>query len=260
DLNNAIQGVIAQQANTSIHKNAGGRLIYTAAAGESPVDANGLIPKNIITTPNGGQYEVVLPDGTHVTLNAASSLTYPVAFTGHERTVTLTGEAYFEVAHNKAMPFKVNSGVQTVTVLGTHFNVNAYPDEVAMKTTLLQGSVQVAVNGKEELIVPGQQMVVQPQSGSLSKLTVNTDKEIAWKNGVFSFDGDDLKSIMRQVSRWYDVEVTYNGSFPDEKFFGEISRNSSLANVLKIMELNNVHFDISGRRIKVSYSASKTQN
>lgn len=259
DLTKVVNGVIAQQANISIHKNANNMLVYSGGANNQAVDAAGNVPKNIISTPKGGQYQVVLPDGTNVTLNAASSLTYPVAFAGHERVVELKGEAYFEVAKNKAMPFKVKSGMQTVTVLGTHFNVNAYYDESSIKTTLLEGSVEVTAGDNKEFIVPGQQVVAQP-SGSLYKQAANTDKEVAWKNGVFSFDGDDVKIIMRQVSRWYDVSVVYSGDFPNDKFYGEIARTSSLTDVLKIMELNNIHFDINGRRITVSYSAPKTQN
>lgn len=258
DLTKAGNGVIAQQANISIHKNANNMLVYTVGANNQAVDAAGNIQKNIISTPKGGQYQVVLPDGTNVTLNAASSLTYPVTFAGHERVVELNGEAYFEVSKNKAMPFKVKSGIQTVTVLGTHFNVDAYYDESSIKTTLLEGSVEVTAGENKELITPGQQVVAQ-QPGTLYKRTANTDKEVAWKNGVFSFDGDDVKTIMRQVSRWYDVNVVYSGDFPNEKFYGEIARTSSLADVLKIMEINNIHFDISGRSITVSYLPKTTQ-
>lgn len=251
DLNSTATGVIAQQANISIHKNSNGLLVYTIGDRNT---ATGLTSSahNTISTPMGGQYEVVLPDGTHVTLNAASSLTYPVAFTGSERTVDMIGEAYFEVAKDKARPFRVRSGIQTVTVLGTHFNINAYTDEAVIKTTLLEGSVEVTAGGNKGLIAPGQQTIVQPKSGTLYEQIVNTDKEVAWKNGVFSFDGDDLKTIMRQVSRWYNVDIAYTGNLTKEQFYGEISRSSKLADVLKIMELNNVHFDIDGRKITVS--------
>lgn len=244
DLTTAGNGLIAQQAGISIHKNAKGLLVYTIA---SP--AAGSAGENTISTPRGGQYEVVLPDGTKVMLNAASSLTYPVVFAA-ERKVTLTGEAYFEVAKDKAHPFKVSSAGQTVTVLGTHFNINAYADEASIKTTLLEGSVEVAAGGFKERIVPGEQAMMQ--GADLSKRTVDVDKEVAWKNGLFAFDGDDLKTILRQVARWYNVEIVYVGGISTEKFYGEIPRASKLADVLKILELNNVHFTIEGRSLLVS--------
>jgi ferric-dicitrate binding protein FerR (iron transport regulator) len=257
NLDSAVNGIIAHQANVSIHKNSNGLLVYTIGSSSNPTAAATVAAQNTISTPMGGQYEVVLPDGTHVTLNSASSLTYPVAFTGHERDVELKGEAYFEVAKDKTRPFRVSSGIQTVTVLGTHFNINAYSDEATIKTTLLEGSVEVAAAGNKGLIVPGQQMVVQPQAGTLYKRNVNTDKEVAWKNGFFSFDGDDLKAVMRQVARWYNVDVAYSGNLANDQFYGEIPRSSKLADVLKIMEINNVHFDIDGRRITVSYTSKK---
>lgn len=244
DLTAVGNGLIAQQAGVSIQKNAKGLLVYTIA---SPTA--GSVGDNTISTPLGGQYEVVLPDGTKVMLNAASSLTYPLVF-GAERKVTLTGEAYFEVAKDKAHPFKVSSAGQTVTVLGTHFNINAYADEASVKTTLLEGSVEVAGGAVKERIVPGEQAMMQ--GTDLSKRTVDVDKEVAWKNGLFAFDGDDLKTILRQVARWYNVEIVYDGAVSTEKFYGEIPRESKLADVLKILELNNVHFTIEGRRLLVS--------
>lgn len=251
DLSAAGNGVIAKQSGITIHKNAKGLLVYTVSATQAAATG-----ENMISTPRGGQYEVILPDGTHVMLNAASSLTYPVIFSGSNRLVKLTGEAYFEVAKDKAHPFKVSSGTQTVTVLGTHFNINAYGDEAAVKTTLLEGSVAVAAGVAETRIVPGQQAILAA-NGQLSKKDVDPDKEVAWKNGLFSFDGDDLKTIMRQVSRWYNVDITYSGTLPNEKFYGEITRSSKLADVLRIMELNNIHFDIDGRNLTVSYAPAK---
>jgi transmembrane sensor len=244
DLTAARNGLIARQAGISIHKNAKGLLVYTIAA---PVA--GAAGENTISTPRGGQYEVVLPDGTRVILNAASSLTYPVVF-GAERKVTLTGEAYFEVAKDKAHPFKVSSAGQMVTVLGTHFNINAYSDEAATRTTLLEGSVEVSDGADKERIVPGEQAL--KQGDALIKHVVDVDKEVAWKNGLFAFNGDDLQTILRQISRWYNIEVMYVGPVTNEKFFGEIPRASKLDAVLKILELNNVHFTIEGRRLKVS--------
>ena len=203
---------------------------------------------------------MVLSDGTKVWLNAMSSLRYPATFRGRERNVELTGEAYFEVAKNKEMPFRVKSGIQTVRVLGTHFNVNAYADEADIKTTLLEGSVEVSAAANKQLIAPGQQSVFEMQKGALYKLNIDADKEIAWKNGVFQFDGDDIKTIMRQVSRWYNIDVAYSGEIPAVKFFGGISRGSKLSDVLKILELNEMHFERRGSSILVSYAPHQKQN
>jgi transmembrane sensor len=243
-LTTAGNGLIARQAGISIHKNAKGLLVYTVAA--PSVESAG---ENTISTPRGGQYEVILPDGTRVMLNATSSLTYPVIFAA-ERKVTLTGEAYFEVAKDKAHPFKVNTAGQTVTVLGTHFNINAYNDEAAVRTTLLEGSVEITDGDAKERIVPGEQGL--KLGDVLIKRSVDVDKEVAWKNGLFSFNGDNLQTILRQVSRWYNVEIAYEGKITNEKFYGEIPRVSKLEAVLKILELNNVHFTIEGRRLLVS--------
>jgi transmembrane sensor len=254
-LDDARNGKIANQSNISITKTNGNQLVYAIAPGNS-VANNGQQAyqlQNTISTPNGGQYALILPDGTKVMLNAASSLTYPAAFRGKERVVQLNGEAYFEVAKNKDMPFIVKSGSQTVEVLGTHFNINAYRDEASIKTTLLEGSVRVSAGANSTLIVPGQQASTrESNAGEISKYTVDVDKETAWKDGLFSFQNEDLKSIMRQVARWYDVKVVYAGNLPNEKFIGEISRTSNLSDVFKILELNNFHFDVEGKTVTVS--------
>lgn len=177
---------------------------------------------------------MILPDGTKVWLNAASSLSYPASFHGEERLVTLNGEAYFEVARNPDMPFKVKSDLQTIEVLGTHFNVNAYADESALQTTLLEGSVKIVSGKNSGIIVPGEKAVINRNgNGTIITRKANLDKETAWKNGVFSFDNDDIKSVMRQVCRWYDINVVYADNLPSEKYFGEIPRNSNLAGYLK---------------------------
>jgi len=165
----------------------------------------------------------------------------------------LDGEAYFEVAKNKAMPFRVKSGMQTVEVLGTHFNINAYQDESAIKTTLLEGSVKISSGSGEALIVPGQQAVVN-RTGvhGVLKMAANVEKETAWKNGLFSFQGDDIKTIMRQVARWYNVTIAYDDNITSEKFNGEISRTSNLADVFKILELNDVKLSVNGNTVTVS--------
>jgi len=250
-LDDAMKGEIAKQAGVTITKTADGQLVYHAAAGDS---SQGKSVENTISTPRGGQYKVILPDGTAVWLNAASSITYPTQFKSTERVVSLTGEAYFEVTKNKQAPFKVKSALQTIEVLGTHFNINAYADEAVVATTLLEGSVKVTSASASALISPGEQALIsRVGEGSIAKRQVNTDKEVAWKNGVFSFEGEDIRSIMRQVGRWYDIEVAYAGNIPQEKYFGEISRSSSLADVFKILELNNLRFNVEGKTVTVAY-------
>ena len=254
-LDSAHNGQIAKQSNINITKTAGNQIVYASAANNAGANGQQLAYQlqNTISTPNGGQYQLVLPDGTKVMLNAATSLTYPAEFHGNERVVHLSGEAYFEVAKNKKMPFRVIAGAQTVEVLGTHFNINAYRDEAAVKTTLLEGSVKVSSGANSALIVPGEQAVTSVNGGdNIFKHTVDVDKETAWKNGLFSFQNDDLKAVMRQVARWYDVNVVYAASLPREKFIGEISRTSNLSDVIKILELNDVHFDVQGKTITVS--------
>lgn len=266
-LDGAANGEIAKQPGIRISKTADGQIVYTVVA-EEGVQNNTAF--NTISTPKGGQYQVVLPDGTRVWLNSASSLKYPAAFSGNRRLVELNGEAYFEVAKvfinnepnatntAKRQSFIVKTDKQEVEVLGTHFNISAYDDEPVLKTTLLEGSVKVSYENSSNIIIPGQQVKVY-RSGAEPHIinNINIDKEIAWKNGIFSFENDDLKTIMRQISRWYNLNVVYSGSLPDEKFYGEISRNSNLSEVFKILELNNVQFEIEGKTVTVS---SNSQN
>lgn len=250
-LDTASNGQIAKQQGISVTKTETGQLVYLVS---DKSDKDVTPANNTITTPKGGNYQIILPDGSNVTLNAASSLTFPTSFKGTEREVILDGEAYFEVTRNAKMPFKVKSGQQIIEVLGTHFDVNAYADEPALKTTLLEGSVKVTVGQATALIKPGQQTIVN--NTDLRKIIVSNadlEKEMAWKNGVFSFENDDLKSIMRQIARWYDVDVIYDGEFPDDKFFGGIPRNSKLSAVAKILKLNNILLKIDGKTIRVSY-------
>ncbi|MEJ7558352.1 MAG: FecR domain-containing protein [Pedobacter sp.] len=250
-LDTAGTGEIASESGITVTKTKDGQLVYTVA---NVSGDDGGIVSNTITTPNGGNYQVILPDGTDVILNAASSLTFPTSFKGAERAVTLDGEAYFEVTKNEAFPFKVESGKQTVEVLGTHFNINAYHDEPIVKTTLLEGSVKVHSGTAHALIKPGQQtLVTWTDVNHINTREADLDKEMAWKNGAFSFDNDDLKSVMRQIARWYDAEVIYEGEFPNDTFIGGISRNSKLSQVAQILALNNINLKIIGKTIRVSY-------
>lgn len=245
-LDTAQNGELARQGNTQVIKMDNGQLAYNS--GNS--SATQLL-YNTLTTPTGGQYKLVLPDGTEVWLNAASSISYPTAFAGTERNVTLAGEAYFEVAKNATMPFKVQVNEMKVEVLGTHFNINAYNDEPDIKTTLLEGSVKLSNDNTNRLLQPGQQGRLN-KSGAIAILeNANTEEAVAWKNGVFQFDDADIKTVMRQIARWYDVEVEFKGNINAGKFVGAIPRNSNISEVFKILELSNVHFKLEGKKIIV---------
>ncbi len=249
NLNDAVNGQLATQSGMRISKTANGQLVYEVAKDGLPV--SGKAQYNTIEVPVGGQWQAILADGSHVWLNALSSITFPTAFTGKERRVEIKGEAYFEIAHNKAMPFRVSSLGQTVEVLGTHFNVMAYADEKVIKTTLLEGSVKIFKGGKTQLLKPGEQAQV---SDHAIKVTGDVDMEdvVAWKNGYFKF-ADNLESTMNKIARWYNVEVVYEGR-PDNSltFGGEVSRTRNIRDVLNIMEYTGkVHFKIEGRRILV---------
>ncbi len=248
-------GAIANQGQTQIIKLQDGQILYKAA-GDKTTD----ILYNTMRTPRGGQYQLVLPDGTRVWLNAASSIRYPTAFTGNERKVTITGEAYFEVAkaidpakHGGRLPFIVEKDQMRIEVLGTHFNVNTYEDERDIKVTLLEGSVRVLAKGKESQginIQPGQQAVLSDEALSM-KSDIDLEGVMAWKNGLFDFKQADIKTIMRQIGRWYDLDVQYEGNIPSREFSGKITRNTNLSNVLRILEQSNIHFSLRDNKIIV---------
>ena len=244
ELNSAGSGEIATQPGISIRKTSNGQLTYTIHGQLNNRDAVPAI--NAISTPVGGQYQLILPDGSKVWLNAGSSLRYPTFFAGAERLVELAGEAYFEIAPDKKMPFLVKSRTQTVRVLGTHFNVNAYDDEPGVKTTLLEGSVQV----NSQRLVPGQQAYFNEKGIAVKE--VDVEAEIAWKNGEFVFNGEDLQTIMRMVARWYSIEVVYEGPPGDLRYGGEVSRSKNLSDILKMLEATgDVKFKVEGRRVTV---------
>lgn len=244
-LDSASNGNIATQGNVNVIKLNDGRLAYDAQGEEAQV------VYNTISTPRGGQYQVVLADGTKVWLNAASTLKFPSAFTQNERRVTLTGEGYFEVAQT-GKPFFVDVEDMEVKVLGTHFNVNAYVDEGVIKTTLLEGKVEVTAAGEKAVLKPGQQAQLEPGMPILQiKTNVDVDEVTAWKNGLFYFRDADLPSVMKQLTKWYDVDVLYSGKIHERNFEGKMQRSLSLAQVLKILSKNNVNFEIVGRKIIV---------
>lgn len=206
---------------------------------------------NTLSTPTGGQYNIVLADGTKVFLNAVSSIKYPTQFNGDQRVVELEGEAYFEVAKNKNKPFIVKSDNQTIEVLGTHFNVHAYDNESVVKTTLLEGSVAVTAKNQKAILKPGQQSNISNGSSKIAVKEVDTEAAIAWKNGRFKFDNADLKSVMKQLERWYGIKVEYRGDVSDVRFNGGTFRNKNLSEVLKVLELSNIKFKVEGKTIIV---------
>ncbi|MBX3252560.1 MAG: FecR domain-containing protein [Chitinophagaceae bacterium] len=252
-LDSTGEGTLTQQGNTKIIKLDHGQLTYS-----SPDDKPGKVLYNTISTPRGGQYQIVLSDGSKVWLNAASSLHFPVSFTGEKREVTLSGEGYFEVVHNENQPFVVLVKGIEVQVLGTHFNVNAYNDEGAIKTTLLEGLVRIN-NGKSgKVINPGQQAQIKIHDNSLNPeiivQTVDVDAVTAWKNGRFIFKGDDIQAVMRQLARWYDADVSYEENITREQFVGVINRSryDSISDVLEMLEkTGTVSFAVQGNYIKV---------
>ena len=206
---------------------------------------------NTISTPNGGDYQLVLADGSKVWLNAASSLRFPANFVGRERKVELTGEAYFEVAKNPAMPFKVKLNGMEVEVLGTHFNINSYADESAIRTTLLEGSIKINRPHASSLLKPGQQAMMD-KNGQISVINdADLDEAVAWKDGKFQFDRADIHNVMRQLARWYNIDVEYKGTVASH-FGGTISRDVNLSKVLGMLHLTGeVKFQVQDKKVIV---------
>ncbi len=246
-LNGAANGNIASQGSTTIKKLSNGVVAYNKNSSSDTRFA--AITYNVMSTPRGGQYHLILADGTNVWLNAASSIKFPVVFNGNERKVQITGEAYFEVAHDKTKPFRVESEGQTIEVLGTHFNVNTYADENDIKTTLLEGSVKIKAGDKSYLLKPGEQSHLK--NGDISITQADMDEALAWKNGVFHFNEASIESVMKQISRWYDVDVQYEGRIKERTFSGEISMNVNASQILDAMRFKKIHYTIEGKTIIV---------
>lgn len=255
-LSDAVNGKLAEESGVTITKNADGQVVYKVSSSSAAVSFNTL------TTVNGEEYQVILPDLTKVWLNAASSIKFPTTFArAEDRKVELSGEAYFEVAKDARHPFIVKTADQEVKVLGTHFNINSYADEPVTKTTLLEGKVKVtpaednkankytAAGPASTYLSPGQQAILDNQS--IQVVTVDTEEATAWKNGMFQFDEADIKTVMGQISRWYNVDVEFAGKIPADHFRGKVPRDSKISAVLKIIELSGVNFKfkIEGRKI-----------
>ena len=257
-LDSADNGLLAEQGRTKITKQ-NGQLKYSA---EGNFENNEFL--NTMTTPKGRKYQLVLSDGSKVWLNAASSITYPVAFTGDERKVLITGEVFFNISTvqmaagtgKEKMPFVVevlNSAgeKERIKVLGTQFNVGAYPDESTIKTTLVEGMVQVFHKENSVIIDPGQAALLQSGVNKITVGKADVEEAIAWKEGFFNFRNADIETIMRQVARWYDVEIVYNKEIPKGNYRGEISRDVNASEMLKVLEISGIRFNIEGRKIIV---------
>lgn len=259
-LDDAATGFVASQGNTSITKTEDGQIVYKKneqglGSMSGRLAANTV---NTIQTPKGGRYTISLPDGSKVWLNSASRLSYPTAFTGSERKVKLIGEAYFEIAKNKKVPFRVESNNQIVEVLGTHFNINSYENEAYIKTTLLEGSVRIILNSAKssfsdtELLKPGEQSLTNSLQSTIRVENTDTEKAVAWKNGYFKFKNTPIEEIMREIERWYDVELVYDGKMPADELTGFISNQVKISSVLNILEQSGgIKFTVKGRKIKI---------
>lgn len=244
-LDSAGNGTIARQGNVAIVKSANGAIRYDAEG-----DHSDAVMMNKITTPMGGQYQLVLPDGTKVWLNAASSISYPAYFTGNERQVTVTGEVYLEVAKDMTHPFiAAITGHKGIEVLGTGFNINAYGDEGKIITTLIEGRIRMS--GSNVILNPGQQ-AVESVNGQLSVIgEANTEKETAWKNGIFYFEDASLPLVMKQLERWYDITVVYEGAVPELRINGKMDRNLTLQGVMDFLTKMGVNYTMKSRTIMV---------
>lgn len=249
NLNTVTNGQIAKQAGIQIYKTVSGQVTYKSTANPT---ANDIITTNNISTPKGGQWQITLPDGSKIWLNSASSINYPSTFSNQkERIVHLSGEAYFEIAKDRLHPFIVKTEKQTVVVLGTHFNINSYADEPAVKTTLAEGRVKVSTRtGDTKFLIPGQQAILE--NGGLHVKEADIEEALAWKNGYFRFNDESIQGVMRKLSRWYNIDVQYDPNVSNDGLNGKISRFKNISQVLKALEATQtVHFNVEGRRVTV---------
>jgi transmembrane sensor len=251
-LANQKEGLLTDQAGIQVYKSKDGMLVYKMAKG---IGLKAQTEFNTISTPKGGQYQVILEDGSKIWLNAASSIKLPTSFGDHSREIEITGEVYCEVAKDKKRPFRVITNKQVVEVLGTHFVVNAYPEEKFIKTTLVEGSVKVENTGSKafKIIKSGDQAQIQNNGNqNINVLQVDTQYETAWKDGFFMFQHKPLENIMQEIARWYNVEVVYNGAIPEATFGGKISKFEDVQKILDILsDASEVKFKTEGRRIIV---------
>ncbi len=245
-LDSTHSGLLAKQAEATINQQAG-QLIYSSSQADPRTTGY-----NTLTTSPGEHYALLLADGTKAWLNAASSITYPVAFNGTERRVSITGEVYFEIVHNAKQPFKITVKNQLVEDIGTHLNIKAYDDEAAINTTLLEGSIKLTKGSASTILQPGQQAILRPGANAFELKNVDAAKVIAWKDGYFSFDRADIRTVMRELARWYNIQLVYKGQMPKRTFKGKVYRNISASEALRILTYFGAHFQIEGRSITVS--------
>ncbi|WP_285056547.1 FecR family protein [Pedobacter ginsengisoli] len=248
-LDDSRNGIVASQGKTVILKSEDGRIVYNSMAAQPVTEAEEVY--NTISTPRGGETQLLLPDGTKVWMNAESTIKFPAVFCSKSRKIELSGEAYLEVAENKNSPFKVLVKGTEVEVLGTHFNINAYGEGRDVNTTLLQGSVRLRNSSRAAMLKPGQSGV-SSANGQLTVKYVNVEDAIAWKNGYFVYQDEDIYSIMEKAARWYDVEIEYRGNMKNKGFYGRGQRYENISELLKNLQLTGeVHFKVEGRRVIV---------
>jgi ferric-dicitrate binding protein FerR (iron transport regulator) len=249
-LDDTKNGNVSQNASIKVNKTGNGILVYHFTKSVSGKNATASSEINTITTPRGGQYQIELEDGTKIWLNAASSIKFPQVFTDDTRQVELSGEAYFEVTKNKAKPFVVKANGTQVQVFGTHFNVNAYTDNSIIATTLLEGSVSMTYAGATVILKPGQQGVTSKTGLPIKAGFVDTEEIMAWKNGLFVFHDQSIANIMKQVSRWYDVDIEYQDGVQNREFGGTISKYKNITELLNNLQLTQtIHYKLEGRRV-----------
>lgn len=246
-LDSVPKGLLAKIGSSEIIKTNEGQLAVATGNALSGID----LQANTLSTPKGGQYQLLLPDGSKVWLNASSSIKFPALFSAAERKVEITGEVYFEVSKDKKKPFKVKFGDSEVEVLGTSFNIMAYPEEKSSKTTLVEGSVKLRSTGKSRMLLPGQQGAIF-SNGTIVTATVDTERETAWKQGLFYFRDSGINEIMRDASRWYDIEVVYQGKMPKRQFTGKVSRNVNISELLNMLRYAGVNSKIENKKVLIS--------
>lgn len=245
-LNDAQNGTIAKQQNTTIQKTADGVISYISNQKDTATQFN------TMHTPRGGRYEGTLSDGTHFILDAASTIKYPVQFNKTERIVEVSGQAWFEVKHDPSHPFKVLAKGQTIEDIGTQFNINAYDDEPVQKNTLIEGSIKITKENQSVILKPGQQSTITSANNKITVSMPDISEAIAWKNGKITFNNEDLQTIMRQVSRWYNIDIKYEGHIPNREFQGGLLRNANFNDFLKILSFYNIHYTLNNRTLTIT--------
>ena len=251
-IDSAGGGTLPRQGNARI-ETLNGQLIYSISRPDPQTPKTNGVAYNTLTTKPGEHYSLLLQDGTKAWLNAASSITYPVVFDGDKRQVKVTGEVYFEIAHNDKQPFSIAVRNELIEDIGTHLNINAYDNEPAINTTLLEGRINVSNGSSSTILRPGQQATLAPGEETFHVKTVDADKAVAWKDGYFYFDRADIETVMRQLARWYNIQVAYQGEIPKRTFKGKVYRNINASEALQILSYFGAHFKIDGKTITVTF-------